>query len=444
MSVDDRLTRLESSVWQAQLWMLCQTVLIVALLIRAACGNDADLANADRQQFPPELWPSIYYASIEHVAADDRVDLETALRLVIPSTSRQVVLERCLPVQVGPTLYRLHLDQLQWSPSAWQRVIARHPYTAADNPLMVRGDWLLLELADSHNSDAYYSLLFGDLRTREAVLASLGVDANVSHRIGLIEGASTVSVQGVRWIENRPVARGYAWLTRDATKLDAQSDMLERPDGSFQHDGEEIIVGIRKVHLRTGTQGALQVYFLANGQGTLVGRAPVDLVADHTHFRGLREIRAPGSCVQCHDTGLNPLKRNELRHYVESGVEAYARDERIEAFHFAELETERLRNSSDFQAMVSQATGVESSEAAQRFRSAVGRYDRRLELQDAARELRTTPNELRLALGWAAANGYELGARVSGLAHGEQIPRAAWEQSYLTCNAIVADWRSKR
>ena len=420
-------------------------VLVLLVCFQVARGGDRELALADRSQFAPESWPSLYYVSLEAVAKHE--DVATALNLVIPSTSRQVVLERCLPVQLSATLYRLNLEDLGWSHTTWREIIASHPYSTTANPLVLRGDWLLLQLCDTQESKAYYSLLFGTETDRENILGSLGVDPSKSRRFGMIEGQSGVNVQGKRWIENRPRPRGYAWITRDSIRLDNESDMLERPDGSFKHDGEEVIVGLRKVHMATGTQGALQVYFLANGNGKLVTRAPVDLVQDSTAFRGFTEIRAPGSCIQCHENGLNPLKKNELRDYIGSGVDAYANFENqqsLEAFHFADLSKELTRNSEDFQTMVRLATGVEPEEAVKSFRVAVGRYDRPLSLDEAASELRTAPDELKLALAWASAHHLPLSARLAGLAHGKSISRTAWEQAYLVARDIHQQWSQNR
>lgn len=440
-----------SEIEQLNRHMVRIQLLLVALIVliagQMALGNDVRLADADRQQFPPELWPQLYYLTTSGTTVEQQEAVEVALSLVIPSTSRQVVLERCLPVKVGPTLYRINLHDLQWSTTVWRQIVAEHPYSASKNSLVLRADWLLLQLSDAQESPAYYSLLFGEARTRDEVFALLGVDKNPANRFGMVEGQSGVNVQGKRWIENRALPRGYAWLTRDSIELTGDRDMLERPDGTFKHDGEEAIIGLRKVHLASGTQGVLQVYFLADGKGKLVNRAPVDLVSDSTGFRGLSEIRCPGSCVQCHEAGLNPLTQNELREYITSGVDAYAKYDKqqsIEAFHFADLSKELERNGQDFQAIVHLATGVDTKQAVSSFRSALAVYDRPLSLDQAAIELHASADELRLALAWASAQSYQLPARVAGLAHGQNIPRPAWEENYLALREIYADWSDRK
>lgn len=427
--------------------MLSALALLAAVAFTAA--SDEETARQDRAQFPAELHPHLYYVTTAPIADPaEREDLTIALRLAVPSVSRQPVLERCAPVPVTDTLYRLNLLDLAWNHAEWLAVVKHHPYTSSENPLVLRGDWLLIAITDAQESDAYYRLLFGKRpETRDEALAILGVDADPSARYGLIEGESGVSKQGVRWLESRPAKRGYAWGTRDVLKLTAERDMLEQPGGEFKHDGEEWIIGMRKFSLRSGRQGALQAYFLAAGDGKIVDRAPVDLVEDSTEFRGYREIRTAGSCIQCHGQGLNYPTTNELRRLVADGVDAYAdydKQQELEAFHFADFERELRRANEDFGVAVKEACGVESNAAARKYRDAVHRYDEDVDLDRAAGELGVASDELRLALAGASARGVQLTARLAGLAHGRTIPREAWEESYLAVRQLYHDWSSQQ
>lgn len=443
--LEKRLNELERQV------MLLRVICYVMLFIvgwfvgsMTAKGSDAADAIADRSTFPAESWPLVYYLSLESIEDPaDRSDLEVALRLVVASTTRQPILERSIPEPITPTLFRIRLDRLAWPAATWRDIVARHPYARSRNPLVIRGDWLLAELSDGHASPAYYDLLFGDVRRRDAALALFDVDPDPTWRFGLIEGNSAVAVNRVRWIENRPTPRGYCWITRDVAELNRETDMLESPDGGFRHDGEEIIIGVPKIHQASGERGALQVYFLANGDGKMVGRAPVDLVVDKTRFRGLAEIRAPGSCIQCHARGINPFKTNELRSYLAAGAELDA-SPGVETFHLSDLEIERQRNADDFTSTVRLVTGKPAAEASAAFSRAVARYDRELDAATAAAELRTTAEELRLALAWASATGQRLTARLTGLAHGKTIPREAFAESYVDGLAILENWKAQK
>lgn len=425
-----------------------------ALLIAAfvlAGSPDTAAALADRAQFAPADHAHLFYLTTSAAPRARREQLATALRLVVASTSSQQILERCTPATVeGSDLLRIDLRELRWRSKDWQALLARYPYAPGNPyPLVVRADWLVQAITDSQATpEGYLPLLYGDRvpKTRDEFLAFWSVDsARKDLRFGLIEGESGVSVQRVRWIENRPISRGYAWLTRDVLAVSGDQDPLEYPAGDFRHDGEEIILGIPKISLATGARGALQVYLLANGKGDRVNRAPVDLVEDHSRFRGLAEIRTAGSCIQCHAAGINPPTRNEFRQLIVDGVDVYAdkgQQEALEAFHLSDVGKEIARNNEDFAAAVKVVCGCTGTEAVEAFRASVNAYDADVTLADAARELYSTPAELRLALAYASQHG-SLGARLSRLAHDAALPRETWEQSYPAAYAAIAQWRSK-
>lgn len=438
-------------------------VTMLATMAIVCRGDDAALALADRDAQPLDRQPFLRYVTTAPIAEDWREHAACALALIVPSMSRQPVLEHCLPERVegSDTLYRLDLapiDQggLGWDLSTWADVVAEYPYrlgtVQADgrrDSLTVRADWLLVTLTDQHESQVYYPLVFGAPAptTRDEIFARLGVDADPRLQFGMIEGASGVSVQGHRLIRNLGVSRGYAWLTNDYKTLGPDQDPLEQPENDARHDGEEGIIGIRKIHLASGTQGALQVYFLANGQGQLVDRAPVDLVEDHSRFRRLAEIRNAGSCIGCHLEGLNPLKRNELRAVQAAGVADYAQPadkEAVEAFHFADLTVHVRRDNEDFAAIVRLACQCEPYEASYAFQTIVAEYDKPLTFADAARELGRQPAELKLALGYASASGYRLGRRLASLAHEQSVPRRAFEPAFLGLLSLCEQWENQR
>lgn len=183
---------------------------------------------------------------------------------------------------------------------------------------------------------------------------------------------------------------------------------------------------------RTGMRGCLQIYFLADGDGLLQDRAPVEIVADSTKFRGHPEIRVPGSCVQCHDKGLNPPTLNAFRELVKAGVNVFADQEDVaalEAFHMSDLGKEIARNNDDYQTTVEQICGAKSEEVAKSFKAAIDTYDAPLDLAQTAFELNVTVEEWTLAL---AKSGAKLPVRLAALPDGGKIPRDAWEEHYLS------------
>jgi hypothetical protein len=426
---------------------LTHTLLLLCLFAGLAAANDGAAAYQDQQTQPPT---ARYITTATASNALDRYKQEVALAFVVASTTRQDNLAYCRPVQVTDTLWRIDLDWLKWSEADWSRLVANYPYhpTGSHNATLVRADWLILQLTDQTESDAYLRFVFGEVpANRDRALELLAVDATPQFRFGLIQANSGVSVSGTRWIENRPISRGYAWGTRDSLELSGQSDPLERPDGGFKHDGEEWIVGLPKFDPATGYRGALQVYFLANGQGQIVPRAPVDLVRDHREFRGFAEIRNPGSCIDCHDSGINPVGPNQLAEVIKSGVEAYAdyaNYQQIEAFHFSQLDREVNRNCEDFQGAALLACGEPSAESSLYVKQVVEAYDAPVTLERVAAESYIEPAELKRALALGSASGYSLGARLSALAHDGTVPREAFEENYVAVRAIAESWRASQ
>lgn len=419
---------------------------------------DERAALADRAGIPASEHSATYYLSYSSAAPGEALaDLKTATRLMVASTSRQVVLERSAPAPVTPTLSRIHLGDLQWADSAWRKAIADYPYAPhvdpklGQTPLVIRADWLLVRLADATESSAYYDLLLGETpNERDQWLGELGVDrqATPELRYGQVEEQSGVAKQRVRWLESFPVlapgGSGYAWGTRDSLEITGETDPLEHPDGGFDHDGEEWIVSLPKISTATREAGVLQAYLLSNGDGKRVDVAPVALVEDTTRFRGLAEIRNPGSCIQCHAEGLNKPTRNGLADYVLSGANLFTtdRDEQValEAFHLRRFDRQLDRANEDYAIAVEALTGQEPKAAAEAFKRAVNRYDAALTLEDAAREMGCAPATLRNAIAGVTGRGEPLPARVAGLPHGRSISRAAFEERYHELEEIKDAW----
>lgn len=421
-------------------------LLLIATLPAAAWADEANrLAAAHRAGFPRAEWGYHYYLSTAAVPRPQRQDLAQVLAFVVASCSPQPVIERCTPRAVGPDLYHLDLRGLEWRYQDWHQLLEAYPYSPAELPLVVRADWLLVHLTDATASASYYRLLHRGTvpATRDEWLQLWGVSGDPALRFGLIEAASGVSKARTRWIENRPMLRGYAWGTRDVARLAPGRDPLEQPAGDFGHDAEEWILGVPKLSTATGRRGVLQVYLLTDGKGKRVDKADTDVVEDATRFRGLAAVRTPGSCMSCHARGLHHPSVNELRRLIAAGVDTYAglktRDA-LERFHLGDVAKDIERGNEDFAAGVAMASGQTPDENAEALRAAVAAYDRPVDLAAAALELDSTPAELRLAL--ASASDGHLGARLAGLAHEQPIPRTAWEDLYLIAREALEAWRA--
>ncbi len=426
---------------------LTHTLLLLCLFAGLAAANDGAAAYQDQQTQPAT---ARYITTATASNALDRYKQEVALAFVVASTTRQDNLAYCRPVQVSDTLWRIDLAWLKWSEDDWNRLVAKYPYhpTGSHTATLVRADWLILHLTDQTESDAYLRFVFGEVpKDMNRVFEILGVGNEPQLTVGLVQPDSGVSVVGTRWIENRPKFRGYAWATRDVLQLNGESDPLEHPDGSFKHNGEEHILGLPKFDPATQEWGILQVYTLANAQGQLVARAPIDLVRDHQEFRGFAEIRNPGSCLGCHDSGINPVGPNLLVETIKSGVEAYAdyaTYQEIERFHLTKLDKFVRRDNEDFAVGALLACGEPSAEASLYVKQVVAAYDAPVTLERAAAESYIETDELKRALALGSASGYSLGARLSALAHDGTVPREAFEENYVAVRAIADSWEASQ
>jgi hypothetical protein len=412
-----------------------------------AAQTDLEVAVKDRSQFPQADWWRYYYITTSHLEPEVKYWTNQSLRFVIASmTPRQQVLERSVPIVINKNVSRIDLLELGWDQKAFVRMMNKYPYHPLHNNIRIKGDWLLLNLVDQQEAENYMPLVYGEPppKTRNEALARLNINTDIQYQVGLIEGASQVNLQGRRFVRNLVAPRGYAWGTFDGNDLTSEKDPLETPNGGMKHDGEEWIIGVHKTHAATGKWGALQVYFLANGQGQIVNRAPVDLVEDHTRLRGYAEIRTASSCMSCHEEGINDFTRNELKATIESGVQVLAQykdAEFLERYHLGDLGKLVERDKEDFKTAVECICDDEPAVVLNHFRLALAAYDKSLTLEDGARLLNIRPEELRLMLGYYNAKGVSMGARIASWAHGGEVPRKSWEENVLTISDFCEQWK---
>lgn len=435
MPIGSRIIALERRV---HLLTVLIAILIVIFFVDLLSGGVLEAAFEDYQQFPPEVRQHLVYLTTIALPHELAEQGEIALRLALPSLSRTVVLERQLPQEVVPKLFRIDLRHLDWEGVLPGLLLEHYPYRRdiEKRPLVVRADWFVQYFLDQKRSgDAYFKLLFGDKApANEAEFRQLlGVQNKSQFRVSHIEDASGVSLAKTRQIDVHPTTTNFAFFaTRDSEAVTAASDPLEHLDGDFVYDASEMIGALPKVSLRTGDTGLLQVYALANAAGELQTFAPAAIVVDSTNIRGV-EIRNSLSCISCHDEGLKQVNINSLRRYVESGALVAAQkplDELIERRYLADLSRTIERHNEDYARTVLLATSVDADSASAAVRAVVQWYDGDVTLEQAAREAGTDKVTF---LGWLASegvNGNSLNSRVAQLSHGVPIQRTVWEEAF--------------
>lgn len=429
--------------------MLTTTLALLAVFA-ASPASEYAAAAAHRNTIPQQDWGYVYYFTTSGVKDADRDELTAAMRFVLPSLSMKPLVDSQIPLPVeGTNLHMIDTRNFGWEKALPKSLLKHYPYGLyGKQSLVIRADWFLPAAMDASETGIYYDLLFGFRpKTRDEFIKLLQISTDRQHAFGMIEGQTGVGVQDIRWMESRAIPRGYSWLTRDSRKIVAASDPLEHPDGNFKHDAEEWIIGVPKVSTATGLRGALQVYFLSNGQGVTQDKAPADIVTDHTGVRyGSQEIRNGVSCMACHTGGLNQPTVNEFRQLISMGVDVYAKkgvQEQLEAFHLSDIGKEIDRNNEDFAGIVEHCTGLPPEKAVAAFVSRVKAYDAPVTLDLAANELGCMAQELQMALAYASNDG-DYPARLAGLAHGKPMLRHAWEAgNYLRAYAALKVWRAK-
>lgn len=432
----------------------------LAVMLAAALHGDNAAAIRDRQQFPTAEWPNLFYATTWQAESPEAQHNEAvALKLAFAQLSPSPVVEHAMPVQIGPTLFRLDCRRLAIHPDDLSRVTAGNPYERSG--MLSPASWLTLQVSDANrHPEFYYPLTTGGYtasgklvrgivpKTRDEWLQRLHVDTTRQQAQTQIEGESGVALSGRRWLESRTMlaSRGRAWGTRDSRELTGEADPLESPIGNYKHDAEEWIVWRPKSSEVNGVQGLLPVYAIFNGQGQLAAAAPPDIVVDHTEFRGSTQIVAPGSCIQCHLKGAQLPTRDAFKELLASGVrriDQYDQARQITEAMVADKLKELHRIQEDHGAAVVLATGEESGESAACFHATIDKYLEPIDLATAARWHHIEPERLRDVLARAATRGAILPASVLAMIHGGKCERVSFEECFLAVRNEISLWEAE-
>jgi hypothetical protein len=430
--------------------------ILLTLAIAGTNPADADAAYADWQRLGKGHYAYASVADQRSEPAKER--MAGQLAFVCASLSSKSNLDGQLPVRITDDVYRLDLQGLGWA-AQWPIVLKRHykyrpDLTPHRYPLIVSAAWIVAELPDPIKTPgAAHLLLYGrELKSAKEFRSFWGWNTKSSDAFGFIEGTSGVQADNLsRLMSNFDTAnRTRGFETFDSKIVAGKQDPIEKPiPGTLIYDGAELITGIPKFY--NGEGGSLQAYFLSQGNSDPkkfdlhVNAAPIDLVKDTEGLRGL-DIRDNIDCMGCHAFGPKYPTLNAYKSYLLSGAKIYSdkiTKAEIERFYQSPFIKELERQEEEFRAAIRLVNGLTAEKNNANFKACIKEYDEPLSLAQAAREVYSTPEELRNAIADYAPSG-KLTARLAALAHGQAISRDQWIVSQpLLQLVILPAWRRK-
>jgi hypothetical protein len=316
-------------------------------------------------------------------------------------------------------VYRIDLRDYKWNARLWEKIVAVYPYrtgnsgadarkcaelTGSEQPY-VRADWFI---ATASRPPLYYDLLQMPA-TDKGLERFLQLDAavNIEEQSVLRAGFNGSGVsKNNRLIERHDAAFGAYWKTYDFAENVDKQNLFDRPLGppparnSFVHNGGEMIF-----HLPNGMLG----FFLANGKGQRIERAPVEIVSDPQ--RPDKNVEAGLSCFSCHAAGLVP-KADQVRAHVLKNAQAFAKEdvETVKALYPPEAKLRALLDQdSKRYVQALEKLGIKAG-ANEQINAVTLRYEAVVDLATAAAEAGMKPAEFGERLGRFTSLSRSLGA----------------------------------
>ncbi|MEW6211738.1 MAG: hypothetical protein AB1631_25500 [Acidobacteriota bacterium] len=379
--------------------------------------------------------PFLRYFSLAHLynagASSEELDAyRAALSKLINSLSWHREITPPAPVDASKTIYRIDLRDYQWTAQTWNRLLSFYPYgirTAEGEVIRllsgallpyVRADWFA---ANASAPPLYHELLVLP-RTVGELERMLGIDAarNLAEEKNVARaGIRTSGVsENNRVLERHPTAYGAYWKSFDfRSSLDDQN--IFRDPIRLNPAGGEMIFNL---------PNGLQAYFLADGRGNRIDKAPVEIVADRNNADD-PVITVGRSCMSCHFEGVKSF-RDEVRAVVRGmRVGVFDRDRALALYpdqdaldRLVEKDRERFLQSVA-------ATGAQATSAqAEPINALSRRYRAELSISQAASEVGLDANEFQSR----ARRSPRLVALGFGqlLVENGGIKRDVWERSF--------------
>jgi hypothetical protein len=445
----------------------------IAVLV-LGINPESDIALADLAKQPH---PYHAYLTLSTCPLNKRDDLAKLLRFTLPSLSSKTYLADQLPQPVSITrkaasghtvieqtnLLRVDLVGLGWE-HVYAKVISQHyPYRpdlkkTGAVPVVVDGLWFAANVMDPiETGDAQYQLLYQGKppKNRDEFLKFWGIGNDPEFSFGIIAEESGVSVEGTRQFESRPAAkRNYGWGTSDSDRIAGKFDPLEvlKPIADLPHKAEEWIAGMPKV--AAGESGCLQAYYLSTDQGVKQDKAPANIVEDNLRLRGGVEIRNTSGCITCHPKGINEPTigadkkyADGFRRYIESGARVGFYDKNkqrdVDRYFGSNLRKEILHHQSLYADGVKMCNGMAPEDNAANFFATVKLYDAPVDIEQGARELYTTPQELKFAIADYTRLYPTSTGRLADMPY-RPMSRSQWVENFALAQYVVELWKYQK
>lgn len=328
----------------------------VALRQRISEAALVQAMRADLNTIPPRQRHFMRYFTLTHLvnAGTTQRDLQIyrqALTKLVNSLSWHPRITAPLPIDAANAILRIDLRDYQWNAQTWSRVLSLYPHslpvkhpayqeiqraTRTELPY-VRADWFV---AFGSRPPLYQDILQLPLTDRD-LERLLRVDAalNIREERVIRSGFNGSGVaKNNRLLERHDAAYGAYWKSYDFSDNVDRQNLFERPlgpqfvPGGFIQAGGEMIFG-----LPNGLHG----YFVADGNGRRIDRAPVEIVSDPK--RPDRVVETGVSCFSCHFRGLH-FKADQIRQHVLKNPAAFAKEdvESVKAMYPVEVRFKAL------------------------------------------------------------------------------------------------------
>jgi hypothetical protein len=298
---------------------------------------------------------------------------------------------------------------------------------AASSGAIVRGDWLVAELA----APPWYYRFTGIPEKEVDFFTLLGLDLEVVLRLRADRGANMIRsnvTRQVRRLARRQSPLGGAWQTYDVSTSLADRDPF-RNLFAFNYEAGE--------HIAAKPNG-LHYFALYNAEGDRQDAVPAAVARDTSDPMGDGQVVPMLSCVRCHrESGLRPFT-NDQRRLLAGNVELFTERpqdaERLAAFYGRDLGKHLDRDREDYdEAVALLSSSLEPAEIAPALAAVYRRYAYELvSLERASDELGC--HAPALAARFRASHDPVLLALAVGLAVG----REQWEASFAEAAILTS------